>query len=238
MTHTSPDPIAEIEAPLAGQALVLNLLGKLIFEYPQLAWLQSLADENVFDEIPFGDSQPDVQAGLSLLCQWGLENANGRLAARFDDLRADYTRLFVGPGPLVAAPWESVQMSEERLIFQEETLQVRHWYHNFGLEVVRLHQEPDDHAGLELAFLAHLTQQALSALAAGQPARLAGLLESRKCFLAEHPQRWVPGWCELVAARARTPFYQGVALVTRGVLAELAANAAANPPSRLIHVLG
>jgi putative dimethyl sulfoxide reductase chaperone len=209
------------EAQLAGQALVFNLLGKLIYEYPEPAWLQWLADENVFDDIPFAAEQPDVQAGLRLLQQWSAACRGGQAGACLDDLRADYTRLFIGPGKVLAPPWESVQVDEERLTFQEETLQVRQWYARFGLQVVNLHREPDDHAGLELAFLAHLAQLALAAQVEGNHARTTGVLEARQDFLREHPLRWMPAWASQVIEQARTDFYRGVALVARGVMAEL-----------------
>ena len=50
------------------------------------------------------------------------------------------------------------------MIFQEQTLHVRQWYSRFGLQVVKLHKEPDDHIGLELEFVAHLANLALQAI--------------------------------------------------------------------------
>ncbi len=207
---------------LAGEALVFGLLGKLWFEYPERVWLQSLADETIFDEIPFGAEQPEVAAGLALLQQWSRDHQPARLNGSFDDLRADYTRLFIGPGKVLAPPWESAYFNEERLTFQAQTLQVRNWYRRFGLESVKLHSEPDDHAGLELAFLAHLAKLGLTALEQGDEARLAETLEAQRQFLAAHPLRWIPAWCNQVAAQANTDFYRGVARLTRGALAELA----------------
>ena len=112
-------------------------------------------------------------------------------------------------------------MGEDRLTFQAETLQVRAWYRQFGLQAVKLYAEPDDHVALELAFMAHLAQLALAAQAQGDQARLAGLLAAERAFLAEHPQRWVPGWAGQVIEQARTDFYRGLAYLTVGVLAEL-----------------
>jgi TorA maturation chaperone TorD len=109
------------------------------------------------------------------------------------------------------------------MLFQEETLQVRSWYRRFGLQAIRLYQEPDDHVGLELAFLSHMAQLALAAAAEGDPARLTELLQAKRAFLITHAQRWIPAWCAQVVAHARTDFYRGVANVTAGVLAELAA---------------
>jgi TorA maturation chaperone TorD len=99
------------------------------------------------------------------------------------------------------------------------------------LQVARLYQEPDDHVGLELAFLAHLGQLALAAEAEGDPVRMAELLAAERMFLKAHAQRWIPAFCAQVGEHTQSGFYRGVALVTAGVLAELgAALAAAAPP--------
>jgi TorA maturation chaperone TorD len=216
---------------LAGEALVCDLLGKLLYEYPEREWLQGLADEAIFDEIPFGAEQPEVEAGLQLLQQWSRQSRGGLLNGALDDLRADYTRLFLGPSKVLTPPWESVQFTEERLVFQERTLEVRRWYRRFGLEVVKLYNEPDDHLGLELAFLAHLARQGLAALAQGRQAQLAETWAAQREFLQAHPLRWVPGWCQQVVLQAHTDFYRGVALVIRGVVAELASKLETQVPA-------
>jgi TorA maturation chaperone TorD len=160
-----------------------------------------------------------VAAGLALLQQWTQASRSGQL--HFLAVAGDYTRLFVGPGKIVAPPWESAQIDDERLTFQEETLAVRAWYRRYGVLPAQLHAEPDDHIGLELAFMAHLAQLALAAQAAGDTARLADLLAAERGFLRAHPLRWAPKWCGRVGEAARTDYYRGLALVTAGVLAEL-----------------
>lgn len=222
-TFSAPPLPADTQAQLAGQVLVCNLLGKLFYEPPETAWLELLANEAVFDEIPFGAQQPEVAAGLGLLQQWAQAYRAGQAEARLDALHADYTRLFVGPGQVTVPPWESAQVDDERLLFQDETLQVRGWYRRFGLQAERLHQEPDDHVGLELVFLAHLGQLALAAAAEGDRARLTELLAAERMFLQAHAQRWIPSFCAQVGEHAQTGFYRGVALVTAGVLAALGA---------------
>lgn len=224
---TNPPRLAQTPldwtSTLAGEILVFDLLGKLLYEYPERNWLQILVDEAVFDEIPFGASQPDIITGLQLLQQWMRSCQGGLLNGAVDELRADYTRLFLGPGKVLTPPWESVQFTDERLVFQERTLQVRRWYQRYGLEVEKLHHEPDDHVGLELAFLAHLARQGLAALAQHHPAQLAETWEAQRQFLRAHPSRWVPDWCQQVASQARTDFYRGAALLVRGAMAELGA---------------
>jgi len=216
-------PVLADPTLLAGHALVLNLLGKLFYEAPDAGWLHTLAADAVFDEIPVSADQPDVTAGLALLQQWTRDHLAGLPAADYEAIRSDHMHLFLGPGTVLAAPWESVQVDDEHLLFQTETLQVRSWYRRFGLQVIRLHQEPDDHVGLELGFLSHLAQLALAAHAAGDEARLAELLDAQRLFLRTHAQRWIPTWAGQVREHARTDFYRGLAQLTVGVLAELEA---------------
>jgi TorA maturation chaperone TorD len=206
---------------LAGESLVLGLLGKALFEPPQREWLQSLIQNNVFDDIPFGIENKDVSKGLTFLQKWSAENSGDLLNQNFDDLQTDYARLFIGPAKVLAPPWESVYFSEERLVFQEQTLQVREWYRRFGLQAVKLYAEPDDHLGLELIFLAHLAQRGLTALEKNDRLELQTLLEAQWGFLGSHPGKWVPIWCEQVAQQATTDFYRGIAYMIKGTLSEL-----------------
>jgi TorA maturation chaperone TorD len=229
-TASLPDSLpAELSAQrdwmplLTGEALVCGLLGRLLYAEPDQAWLQTLAAEAVFDEIPFGAEQPEVLAGLELLQKWSRDHRAGLPDEVFARMRGDYARLFQGPGKLLAAPWESAQITAERQLFQGPTLQVRGWYRRFGLEAARLHTEPDDHIGLELSFLARLAQLGLEALAQADEPRLNQVLAAQRDFLKAHPLRWTPLWCDQVEQHARTCFFRGVARVTRGVLAELAA---------------
>lgn len=200
-----------------GETLVFKLLGKLFYEYPEPIWIQSLAAERVFEEIPFGAEQPAMTTGLALMQQW---SQLGR--ETIDDLRTDYNRLFIGPGTAFASPWESVYFSDERLTFQTQTVQVRNWYRRFGLVVENLYKEPDDHAGLELVFLAHVAQLGTEAADEFDAARIDELVDAQRQFLTDHAGRWMPGWCDLIVKYARTDFYRGLAWVTKGALAELA----------------
>ncbi len=213
---------------LTGEMLLVGLLGRLWYEFPDKAWYQSLLAEDVFAEAPFGGDQPDVAAGLAGLRAWQSQlGVNGLNGAAFDGLAADYTRLFMGPGKLLAPPWESVFFNDERLLFQEQTLQLRAWYARFGLAADRSGQEPDDHIGLELAFLAHLASLGLAALEAGDDERLAQTLTAQRAFLDAHLLKWAPAWCLQVQTNAKTAFYQAAAQLTSGALAALDATLAA-----------
>jgi TorA maturation chaperone TorD len=210
------------KATLVGETLLLGMLGKAWQADPESDWLQPLVDEDIFSQSPLETNDQDYETGLSLLQSWSHRIRDINAADRFEDLQVDYTRLFIGPGKVLAPPWESVYFGVNRSLFQQETLQVRLWYRRFGLEIEKLHKEPDDHIGMELSFIANLSQRALRALEAKDETRFSKLLEAQRQFIAEHPLQWASSWCSLVEEHSRTDFYRGLAILTRSTLLVLA----------------
>jgi len=153
----------------------------------------------------------------------------------FLDLQEDYSRLFIGPGKVIAPPWESVFFNESRQTFQEQTLQVRSWYRRYGVEPEKLFREPDDHIGLEINFLVHLLGLANQALDKKDQSEFDTLIDARRLFLSEHPLKWAFSWCSLVIEHARTDFYKGMAYLTRGALLAIAQNYALIVPAEAVH---
>ncbi|HYF92440.1 MAG TPA: molecular chaperone TorD family protein [Symbiobacteriaceae bacterium] len=118
---------------------------------------------------------------------------------------AEFHRLFVGPGALVAPPYESVYLSTEKVLMQAETLAVREFYRSYGKELAPDHREPDDFLAFELEFYAYLQTQVHG-------------LEAMQRFCTEHLERWVPTFCERVITATRSPFYRSLAEITREVI--------------------
>ncbi len=197
-------------ADLMGEALLFSLLGKALYEDLDKTWLETLVGEGVFAEVPFGSEWKEVQVGLDLLQRWSEAQRGVVSEVEFQCLKQDQLYLFIGAGTVLAAPWESVYFGKERMIFQEQTLQVRQWYSRFGLQVANLHNEPDDHIGLELEFVAHLANLALQAVDQKNDGSLEDLLQAQRDFLSEHLLRWEPAWANLVKKHANTDFYRGL----------------------------
>jgi TorA maturation chaperone TorD len=209
--------LAILRADLMGEALLFGLLGKVLYGEPDREWLQSLIVEDVFGEAPFGVEQPEIQKGLELLGRWSAQNRNGIFTEEFEALKRDQLRLFIGLDRVLAPVWESVYFNENRLVFQQQTLQVREWFARFGLQIEKLNREPDDHIGLELSFVAHLSSRAVSLLA-DDPKSFNELMQAQRDFLSEHLLRWGPAWAQLVVQHAETDFYLGIAHLTHGAL--------------------
>jgi TorA maturation chaperone TorD len=156
-------------------------------------------------------SDPDTRRGLNLLA------ASIREGETEPALHRDYDRLFVGPNPLLAPPYESVHLTVEQLMFDTPTFEVRAAYRAFGVQAPRLNREPDDHLGLEFSFLALLCCQAHDALANGDEAAVEMSLQAQRLFLGDHLLRWAGKCLTAVESHADTTFYRGVGAVGLGV---------------------
>lgn len=127
-----------------------------------------------------------------------------------DELAADFDALLIGPGRMHACPYESVYRSLEGLTFEAETMQVRRFYADHGLQAPAFNREPDDHIGLEVAFVGQLCLAALNAMEDDEPERAHQFVSSARLFVAQHLGVWGPDFCTRVIDNARTPFYGGV----------------------------
>ena len=221
----APTPPDEWRRQQEKQALAYHFLGRCFYEAPRAEWLTAFAVDRLFEAWPFSSGDDRTAAGLALLAKF----FRGWNPERLGALTWDFNRLFVGPGEMLAAPWESVYRSKTKLTFQESTLQVRELYERFGVQAPAIHREPDDHLGLELAFVATLSDLAAGAAAGNDTARLARCFEAQKDFLQDHLLAWAPACLALVEKHAETDYYHGVALLALGSLAESARLCGATP---------
>ncbi len=207
---------------LIGESLLFGLLGKALYTAPDRDWLDGLIRDNIFSEVVFGEGEEDIESGFAILRQWSQAHPEGLSDEAYTALENDYLNLFIGPGPVVAPPWESVYFSDDGLLFQPRTLEVRAYYRQFGLEMENLYQEPDDHIALEISFVAYLATLALQALETQNEETFTNLQTTQCQFLSRHLLTWGTSWCALVNTYAKTDFYQGLGLLVSGALAAVA----------------
>ena len=229
MTAPAPDEAPAIPAEWRRrqqeQSLAYHFLGRCFYEAPRAEWLAAFAGDRLFEAWPFPSGDDRTDAGLALLTAF----CRGWDPAALDALTWDFNRLFVGPGEMLATPWESVYRSKTKLTFQEPTLQVRELYGRFGVQAPAVHREPDDHLGLELAFVATLSDLATQATAKDDATQLTRCFEAQKDFLRDHLLSWAPACLALVEKHAETDYYRGAALLALGSLAESARLCGAAP---------
>jgi anaerobic sulfite reductase subunit A len=133
-------------------------------------------------------------------------------------LAVDYANLFLAVGKHPAHPYESVYLSAEHLLMQEQRDQVLKIYREHGVDKVEDFPEPEDHVAIELQFMGLLSARITEALKQDDIERARELLETQTDFLDEHLMKWVPDFCEDILKGAKYEFYRGIAKVTRGYL--------------------
>lgn len=214
MTQELRKPAGEnVLALLKLRAYAYDVLRRTFSSEPSLEYLV-LMKENIH-EFPFAYDSEDILNGLKRVEESLAEGAEISKEQQ-EALIWDYTRMFIGPYRLAAPPWESAYASDERLLFQKETLLVRKAYLKYSFLPTQFRQEADDHLGLELDFMYQLCLILFEKALTGEPYQ--EILEDQKEFLEEHLLTWVDRFCNDVAAGARTKFYRGMAQILKGYL--------------------
>jgi TorA maturation chaperone TorD len=175
-----------------------RLLGLLLNSEPSAELLDTLA-ESVFEEAFYAQDDESVIKGHREMESWLKSESREKL---LDKAKADYMSLLVGVGKVLAPPWGSVYLNTDRLLFTEDTLRVRQFYERYGMKAVKKYQEPDDHIGLELEFLAYLSER--------------GEADAAREFAGKFITPWIYLWNADVQKYAGTGYYRGLANMAAG----------------------
>lgn len=218
MTSTVPAaPVlaetTDLAHDLDRMAAAFTTLSRLLLAAPAQEVLDQLRDAELLSQWP-GRPCAESRDGVAALLE------SGRAQEDAGDVRRDFVRLFVGPGPMAAPPYGSVHSSEEGLVFEDDTFAVRAAYAEFGLVAPRLNQEPDDHIGLEMAFIGELCVRGLDALDSADDAEVSRVVSAIARFLNEHLLVWGPQCLTLITTEATSSFYRGVGALGLGLLSD------------------
>jgi TorA maturation chaperone TorD len=221
-------PVAtEADATLSDEdrATLIDVCARREEIYALLSRLYEVeVDERLYRELcgasfPTGTGNADVDEGyrrIALYCASHREDA-------LLDLARDYARTFIGHGNnayAAAYPFESVYTSEKRLLMQDARDEILRIYREGGLEVQDSWPDPEDHVALELAYMQIMARRTGEALRAGDDAGALRLLGDQRRFLLRHLTSWTPLLVKDMERIAQTDLYQGLALLTKGLLAE------------------
>ena len=213
------DLVNDIQRRHHAKADAYRLLSACFYE-PEKAFLE----EDVFGQLEQALSvldagyADDAQAVGRCFRETGLE-----------DLRIDYTRLFLGPFDIRSKPYGSVYLDGGNMVMGDSTMAALALYREGGFVVDEAFAEMPDHVVVELEFLYLLnTRLGDGHVENGERERLAAL---ERRFLGEHLGRWVTPFTEAMQKGACTDFYVKLsALTQRFVLADLREPAAVPSP--------
>lgn len=185
--------------------LTYSFLSHLFLEEVSEDFLARLAKEPPSLEGEFGR----YAAGL----------AGADLVAVRTEAAAEFAALLLNMSANPVHPYESVYTSPERLLMQRSRDEVLAAYRVQGFERSGDLNVPEDHAGIELEFMARLCRKEADALAAGDEVGAEAACEAQRAFLRDHLLVWFPQLCDDLEKRAKSGLYRGLAETTRQFLA-------------------
>ena len=213
-----PLKTVEEDDMLRTRILIYRILSSAFLQFPHQQAIDTFAEENLFINFPLHLETKDFEIGLAQLIAWSNQiNQTGKEAV-LTQIKRDYSTLFVGPDHLLAPPWESVYLTDEKLTFGAPTLEVRKFFARHDLEYQLKNTEPDDHFGLELEFMAELANRQLQALEKELSAKAQYLKKEQLLFLKEHLLKWSDQFTQNILKHAHTQYFQGMARITRSYL--------------------
>lgn len=182
-------------------------------------WLAAACEvvEALGAELPegFGDGVPSEESPL----------AEADVDAFFHRLRAEATRLFVGPGEPVCSPYEGVWRAKadgvKPLLFvNPHSMEVERFVKSCGFAQPEGKNDPLDHVATECELLEALALRAASGEGSmGDGPNFCGgsaaAVYSR--FLSEHLSMWLPDFCDACEARSGEPFCRAAAAYLRAL---------------------
>ncbi len=133
-------------------------------------------------------------------------------------LSIDYSRLFVGPYELLAPPYGSVYMEDNRRLMGNSTMDIQRKYAQEGLNVCL--KEAPDHIAIELEFLYYLISKEVEASLISDPVSANRYFIKRKGFLETHLGVWVSDFADNVSCKTETEFYKNLAQLTKSFVTE------------------
>jgi len=211
---TQQQTLQEMLAPILSiRRLSYDFLRQTFLQEPTYKYLKIVSTPEFIEAFPFSEENELIYQGVRNIASYLKQHDP---LQEKDQLDWDYTRLFIGPYALLAPPWESAYLSEERLLFQESTLQVRQAYAKYGLLSQNHQHEADDHLSLELDFMFQLATKAEERY--NHFSEFQEILFDSKSFLQNHLLNWVPTLARDIRQNANTGLYQGMADILEGYL--------------------
>ncbi|KJS88223.1 MAG: hypothetical protein JM58_01755 [Peptococcaceae bacterium BICA1-8] len=136
-----------------------------------------------------------------------------KTSANANYLLVDYARLFVGPFNVLAAPYGSLYLDNERTVMGDSTIDACRQYAEAGLEIDVSFKEAPDHIAVELEFLYYLNYRYL------ETNELMYLVKQGD-FLHGHLGFWIDHFTKAVLKNSNTDFYVNLTVITQNFIKE------------------
>ena len=200
----------EVAVALAGRSYIYQLLKYIFADEPTAQLLDLITEDFTYEVLSLFVSEDEMTLFAHLVTRIKERRVEDELHL-LDDLKGEYTALFIGPNKLVAPPWESVYVNKARVILQESTLKVREFYRRHQLLPANYPRVADDHLAIELDFMAKLSKRV-------EESEDVSLLKEQLEFLDSHLLRWVPQFATDIQSSKTHRMYPFMAKITETAL--------------------
>jgi TorA maturation chaperone TorD len=132
------------------------------------------------------------------------------------ELAKEHLRLFVGPGHIPCAPYESVHRKdrpafERGLVMGPSTAEVRRAYLAAGLDVSKNYTDLPDHIAAEMEFMHFLCGEESRFEREGNLQEAARMRSVQAEFHKNHLEPWVADFADCILRSTTSPFYKASA---------------------------
>lgn len=120
------------------------------------------------------------------------------------EIEYQFSLLFEGQGSMIAPPWGSVYLDQDKLLMGESQERYRAFLQQQGLILNTGMNEPEDQFGLMLMAYAILLEK--------------HQFQAAKQLLTEHLLTWAPAYLDSLKQNQISPFYQALAIIAEHYL--------------------
>lgn len=156
---------------------------------------------------------------LADLKDFGIQCEKLHLEEVLRDMKTEYSRLFVGPGHLLAPPYESVYKTKDEdnkrgVVMGDSTIAVKNFYRSAGLELAKDFKDLPDHITLELHFMGYLCNLEFDKAHDGSEEDQASVRKMQADFLKIHLDSWILDFSQAVSIGTNSEFYSAIVELT------------------------
>jgi TorA maturation chaperone TorD len=199
-----------VQILLAGRAGVYRVLQNLLGNEPNDETLIQLNEPTTWEVLGlFFDESKEYRSAAETIYSIVAAGSVNR-SSFIDRLQTCFMRLFVGPGKVEVDPWESMYLSNDGVLFQASTLDVRKAYVASGFIPQSYPHVADDHIALELDFMAQLARIFEAAYSENDAITVKRALQTSKSFIETHLVNWVGEFAETLKTAPHSFFYTDV----------------------------
>ena len=209
--HTCHIPRTDLDAFFRDETrgVVYSLLSGAFRDEPSRSLLDYI-ESNTEQIRDFFDSCKEPR---SAQCAQGWEQLTGYNTHDRENLLPlckEFGFLFLNPRGV--HPFESVYRSFKKQLMDKPWVQVKNFYQSTGMIKGGNEEHLEDHASVELGFMAHLALMSAQ-VSSEDPGEALNLLKIQEDFLTQHLLCWLPDLCRDIQARDSVPFYHSIARI-------------------------